>query len=83
MTWGRHNLTSDASFNEFQVVQCTNVLTYFSVPLQEHVHRLIFESLAPSGYLILGRLESMIRWQKRDSYQRVHPTAGVYRKAPR
>ena len=83
MTWARHNLSTDASFNEFHVIQCTNVLTYFSVPLQERVHRLMHDSLASAGYLILGRLESMIRWQKRDSYQRVHPTAGVYRKVQR
>ncbi|TMC90127.1 MAG: protein-glutamate O-methyltransferase CheR [Chloroflexi bacterium] len=83
VTWARHNLSTDASFNEFHVIQCTNVLTYFSVPLQERVHRLMHDSLASAGYLILGRLESMIRWQKRDSYQRVHPTAGVYRKVQR
>jgi chemotaxis protein methyltransferase CheR len=83
VTWGRHNLTTDASFNEFQVIQCANVLTYFSVSLQERVHRLLYDSLAASGYLILGRLESMVRWQKRESYQRVHPAAGVYRKARR
>jgi chemotaxis protein methyltransferase CheR len=83
VTWARHNLTNDASFNEFHVIVCTNVLTYFSLPLQERVHRLLHDSLVDSGFLILGRLESMIRWSHRDSYSRLLGGAGVYRKARR
>ncbi len=80
MTWGRHNLTTDASFNEFHTILCRNVLTHFSLALQEKVHRLLFESLADSGFLILGQLESMIQWRMRDRFARQDDRAGIYRK---
>jgi chemotaxis protein methyltransferase CheR len=81
VTWARHNLITDASFNEFHIILCANVLTYFSPPLQERVHSLLYESLSPSGFLVLGRLEPMARWKKRTSYKRVADS--VYRKGPR
>lgn len=80
VTWARHNLTTDASFNEFHVILCTNVLTHFSRPLQAQVHRLLYESLVRSGYLIVGRLESVIHWSNSGLYARVNENAGVYRK---
>lgn len=80
VTWSRHNLITDASFNDFHVILCTNVMTQFSRHLQARVHRLLFESLVRSGYLIIGKLESLIHWRDSNVYSRVHDTAGVYRK---
>lgn len=80
VTWARHNLITDASFNSFHVILCTNVLTHFGTHLQARVHKLLYESLVRSGYLIVGRLESVIRWSDSNGYSRVHNTAGVYRK---
>ena len=37
VTWARHNLISDASFNDFHVILCTNVLTHFSRRLHMQV----------------------------------------------
>lgn len=80
VTWARHNLITDASFNAFHVILCTNVLTHFGPLLQARVHRLLFESLVRSGYLIIGKLESVIHWSDFNLYSRVHDGAGVYRK---
>lgn len=80
VTWARHNLITDASFNEFHVILCTNVLTHFGRPLQAQVHRLLYESLVRSGFLIAGRLESVIHWTSAALYTRVNESAGVYRK---
>ncbi len=80
VTWAPHNLITDASFNAFHVILCTNVLTHFGRHLQARVHRLLFESLVRSGYLIIGKLESVIPWSDFSVYHRVHDTAGVYRK---
>lgn len=80
VTWARHNLITDASFNAFHVIFCTNVLTHFGRQLQARVHRLLFESLVRSGYLAVGRLESVMHWSGFSLYSRVHGTAGVYRK---
>lgn len=80
VTWARHNLITDASFNEFHVILCTNVLTHFGRHLQAKVHRLLFESLVRSGYLVIGKLETVAPWSDSSVYRRVHDSAGVYRK---
>jgi chemotaxis protein methyltransferase CheR len=57
--FAQHNLASDAAFNEFQAILCRNVMIYFDRPLQEHVHRLFYESLATFGILALGQKETI------------------------
>lgn len=59
IVWAQHNLATDASFNEFHLIFCRNVLIYFNAHLQQRVHRLIFESLAKEGLLALGRHENL------------------------
>jgi len=81
VTWARHNLATDASFNEFHVVFCTNVLGHFSRPLQQRVHDLLRDSLAPSGYLMLGRNEHDVGLRREDHvYEPLDDHPGVYRK---
>src|SRR5690606_37010387 len=57
IVFGRHNLVSDGSFNEFQAVICRNVLVLFNARLQARVLRLFHDSLAMFGYLGLGSRE--------------------------
>ncbi|WP_346238396.1 CheR family methyltransferase [Niabella insulamsoli] len=59
MIFSTHNLVSDASFNEFQLILCRNVLIYFDRNLQNKVFRLFDESLQPFGYLALGAKETL------------------------
>lgn len=54
-----HNLVSDRSFNEFQLIFCRNVLIYFDKALQEKVLRLFDESLEKLGHLVLGAKENI------------------------
>ena len=54
-----HNLASENSFNEFQLILCRNVLIYFDRPLQEKVFELFDNSLENLGYLGLGSKESL------------------------
>lgn len=54
-----HNLVSDGSFNEFQLIICRNVLIYFSRKLQNKALQLIDNSLEPGGYVALGGKESL------------------------
>src|SRR5687768_16068867 len=37
MIFATHNLVSDGSFNEFQLIVCRNVMIYFDKELQDHV----------------------------------------------
>jgi chemotaxis protein methyltransferase CheR len=59
VVFAQHNLVSDAAFNEFNTIVCRNVMIYFAQPLQEHVHRLFYESLATFGVLALGQKETI------------------------
>ena len=59
MVFATHNLVSDRSFNEFQLIFCRNVLIYFDKDLQEKVLKLFDESLENLGFLALGSKETI------------------------
>jgi chemotaxis protein methyltransferase CheR len=54
-----HNLVSDGSFNEFQLILCRNVMIYFDKPLQDRALNLFYESLELLGFLALGSKETL------------------------
>lgn len=54
-----HNLVSDRSFNEFQMIFCRNVLIYFDKILQDRLLSLLDDSLEKLGYLVLGSKENI------------------------
>jgi chemotaxis protein methyltransferase CheR len=47
------------------LVMCRNVLIYFERPAQEQVIRNLQDSLEPGGYLILGKVESLLGGTRR------------------
>jgi chemotaxis protein methyltransferase CheR len=59
MIYATHNLVSDSSFNEFQLILCRNVLIYFDKELQARVLDLFDKSLEPHGFLALGSKETL------------------------
>ena len=59
MIFSTHNLAADASFNEFQLILCRNVLIYFNRELQARVLQLFDRSLESLGFLALGSKESI------------------------
>ena len=83
IVFAAHNLVSDRSFNEFQVVVCRNVLIYFDRSLQEHVHQLFLDSLSPFGILALGRKETLAHSDHADAFDVVDETERIYRKRSR
>jgi chemotaxis protein methyltransferase CheR len=80
IVFGRHNLATETSFNEFHVVVCRNVLIYFRRGLQARVHDLLYESLGPLGYLGLGSRESIQFTPHEADYEPVAPAERIYRK---
>lgn len=54
-----HNLVSDRSFNEFQIIMCRNVLIYFDKTLQNNVLKVFDFSLEKLGFLALGSKETL------------------------
>ncbi len=59
MIFSTHNLVSDHSFNQFQLILCRNVLIYFDKDLQAKVFTLFDESLENLGFLALGTKETL------------------------
>lgn len=59
MVLSTHNLVSDGTFNEFQLILCRNVLIYFDKPLQDRALKLFYDSLEALGYLALGAKETL------------------------
>ncbi|HEU4496262.1 MAG TPA: protein-glutamate O-methyltransferase CheR [Flavobacterium sp.] len=59
MVFSLHNLVSDSSFNEFDLIMCRNVLIYFDKELQERALQLFDDSLSKLGYIALGTKETI------------------------
>lgn len=79
MIFSTHNLVSDHSFNEFQLILCRNVLIYFDKELQHKVFNLFDNSIEKLGYIALGSKESLEFWPKAKEYKRVK-TEKIWRK---
>jgi chemotaxis protein methyltransferase CheR len=80
VVFAQHNLVSDHSFNEFNVIICRNVMIYFDRTLQDRVHRLFFESLATFGVLGLGHKESIRFSPHEDGFEELDPNEKLYRR---
>jgi len=80
VVFAQHNLVSDRSFNEFNVVVCRNVMIYFDRALQDRVHRLFYESLMTFGVLALGAKESIKFSPFEDCYEELDATERLYKK---
>lgn len=80
VTWARHNLVSDSSFNEFHLILCANVMIYFRPSLQERAHRLFYDSLARSGYLALGQQESLVFCPESSRYEQLKGGVNLFHK---
>jgi chemotaxis protein methyltransferase CheR len=78
--FARHNLVTDRSFNEFNLIFCRNVLIYFNKMLQDNVHELIYDSMAMFGVLALGSRESINFSQYADRYESMDSREKLYRK---
>ncbi len=80
VTWARHNLVTDGSFNDFHLIVCANVLIYFRASLQEKAHRLFYDSLVRGGFLALGKRESLAHCPDREHYKQPVDGVNLYRK---
>ncbi len=78
--FSQHNLVTDRSFSEFNVIFCRNVLIYFDRELQHRVHSLFYESLVMFGVLALGSKESLRFSQYEDCYEKLDRREKLYRK---
>jgi len=75
-----HNLVSDSSFNEFQMILCRNVLIYFDKELQDKVLTLFDESLEKLGFLVLGSKENIRFSSIAAKYKQLENKEKIWRK---
>ena len=80
MIYAEHNLVTDSSFNEFDIIICRNVLIYFNKSLQNEVHQLFYESLSLGGFLGLGKREGVRFTSHGNCYGEIDATEKLYRK---
>jgi chemotaxis protein methyltransferase CheR len=80
IVFARHNLVTDRSFNEFNVIFCRNVMIYFDSVLQKQVHQLFYDSLAIGGFLVLGNKESIKFMPMADRFENWDDGNRIYRK---
>lgn len=80
--FSQHNLATDASFGEFSLILCRNVLIYFGRELQHRVFNLLDESLSEGGFLALGRSETLRLTPLERSYEQPNPREKVFRRKP-
>ena len=80
VVFAQHNLVSDGSFNEFNVIVCRNVMIYFDRTLQDRVHELFYESLAHLGVLGLGHKETIRFSPFEERYEELDPVEKLYRR---
>ncbi|WP_051186009.1 CheR family methyltransferase [Neobacillus bataviensis] len=80
VVFAEHNLVTDSSFHEFDLIICRNVLIYFNKCLQNDVHQLLYESLSLSGFLGLGKREGIRFTRYGDCYEEFNGAERLYRK---
>ena len=80
VVFSEHNLATDSSFNEFQVILCRNVMIYFNKDLQARVHNLLYDSLSMFGVFGIGNKESLKFTPRADYYEGLNDTDKLFRK---
>jgi chemotaxis protein methyltransferase CheR len=80
VVFATHNLASDASFNDFHLILCTNVLGQYGSALQSSAHALLYGSLIRLGFLALGSDQAIQNCPFAPQYRAIGDRTGLYRK---
>jgi chemotaxis protein methyltransferase CheR len=80
VVFSQHNLVTDGSFAEFNVILCRNVMIYFDRELQNRVHELFYTSLVHFGILALGSKESLRFTRFEDRYEPLDLKEKIFRR---
>lgn len=80
VVFSQHNLVSDGSFNEFNLILCRNVMIYFDRTLRERVQSLLDASLRRFGILGIGRKETLEFGALASRYSELPKGVRLYRK---
>jgi len=75
-----HNLVSDGSFGDMDLIICRNVLIYFGRELQDRVFKLFIDSLHTGAFLCLGTKETIRVSSYSDLFENVVTNEKIYKK---
>ncbi|HEY8943142.1 MAG TPA: protein-glutamate O-methyltransferase CheR [Polyangiaceae bacterium] len=75
----QHDLVSDHTLGEMQVVFCRNVMIYFGQELRRRVVEKFGSALCRGGFLCLGSSERLQSDSERGVFDRFVPDAAIYR----
>ena len=77
--FGRNDITADAPISRLDLLVCRNVLMYLVTDTQRHVLDRFSYALKPSGYLLLGKAETIIAHA--DLFDPVSTALRVFRRS--
>lgn len=79
VTFRQHNIMDGAPLHGVDIIFCRNVLMYFSRDYAAKAERILYQSLAPGGWLLLGQAEAL---HSRDNNwtMHLHPGTPIYQK---
>jgi chemotaxis protein methyltransferase CheR len=80
MVFAQHNLATDGSFNEFNMIACRQALEPLSDGARAHAHEILFASLARLGLLALGPQDTIHNTPHARAYKELDPDQKIYRK---
>ena len=64
---------------DYHLILCRNVVIYFDRATQERLFQVFTEALAPGGYLVLGKVETLLG-PARERLQLIDPRERIYRR---
>ena len=78
--FANHNLATEDTFAEVNLILCRNVLIYFNPFLQNRALSLFRSSLPPAGILCLGKSETLRFTEISEDFDELVPEQKIYRK---
>jgi chemotaxis protein methyltransferase CheR len=79
VTFERRDLISGQPLAGQQLILCRNVVIYFDREIQERLFRRFYDALAPGGFLVMGKVETLIG-EARLLFQPVNNRERIFRR---
>lgn len=79
VSFERRDLISGQPLAEQQLILCRNVVIYFDREIQERLFRRFYDALAPGGFLVMGKVETLIG-EARLLFQPVNNRERIFRR---
>ncbi len=75
----RRDLISGLPLDQQHLIFCRNVVIYFDREIQERLFRRFYDSLAPGGFLVMGKVETLIG-EARQLFRHVNNRERIFRR---